>query len=79
MCVTCGGALFHHGMGGAVEKGVVGLAGLLTSAVFLFYFIVKHRLYDYASAVSFLYFHLSATFSNDNQCLLIFILAPMHH
>jgi hypothetical protein len=38
MCVTCGGALFHHGMGGAVEKGVVGLAGLLTSAVFFILF-----------------------------------------
>jgi len=34
MCLTGGCALFHHGMGGTVEKGVVGLAGLLKSAVF---------------------------------------------
>ena len=45
VCVACRGALFHYGMGGAVEKRMVSLAGLLTSAVrfILFYFEVKHR------------------------------------
>ena len=36
MCVACRSALFYHGMGGTVEKGVV---GLLTSAVFFFLII----------------------------------------
>ena len=67
MCVTCRGALFHHGMGGAVEKRVVGLAGLLTSTVLLkkIIYIVKRRLCDHAFAVTFLCFQLSAAFSND--------------
>ena len=66
MCVTCRGALFHHGMGGAVEERVVDLAGLLTSAVlFKILFIVKHRLCDHAFVVTCLCFHLAATFSND--------------
>ena len=34
MCIACGSALFHHGMGRAVEKGVVGPAGLLTSVCY---------------------------------------------
>lgn len=33
--VACRGALFHHGVGGAVKKGVVGLPGLLTGVFLL--------------------------------------------
>ena len=37
MCVTCRSALFHHGMGRAVEKRMVGLPCLLMSVVLFFF------------------------------------------
>ena len=70
MCVTCRGALFRHGVGGAVEKRVVGLPGLLTST----FFCQAHRLCDHAFAIIF--FMLSPIppiFRTINQPLLIVI------
>jgi hypothetical protein len=75
MRATCWSALFHHGVGGAVEKRVVGLPGLLTSTLFF----VKHRLCDHAFAVTF--FMLSPyppLFRMINQPLLIAIYSRIH-